>query len=224
VSDVLLTLACAALGAVAGAAWTPLVPRLGARSSCAVEQPAWTQRITSPPALALGGCVSFGLVAAHLGAVAALVPALLLCALLVGITAADLRYRIVPNRLVLIGIGGGLALNVAADPSRVVELVLSMLCAGLLLLVAHLVYPAGLGLGDVKLAAMLGAFLGAPVAVAVGAGLLLATLPSLALLARHGLRRGRSLAMALGPFLALGAVLALVRGEALLHWYLQARG
>ncbi len=86
------------------------------------------------------------------------------------------------------------------------------------MLVAAMASPAGLGMGDVKLALMLGAFLGRGVSVAIMGGLLAAALPSVALLLLHG-KGGRQMTLALGPYLALGGIVALLFGHDVLHWY-----
>jgi leader peptidase (prepilin peptidase)/N-methyltransferase len=85
-----------------------------------------------------------------------------------------------------------------------------------------LAYPRGMGMGDVKLAAVLGLFLGRTVAVALLAGVLAGTLAGAAVMARVGMEKGRKTAVPFGPFLAFGGVLALFIGEPLMHWYLHA--
>ena len=212
------TLACIALGAAIGALTPRLVHRVAAGSDEALEQPAWTLRATALVPLVGLGALVFAVSAARLGPHRALVPALLLCALLVGITAADLRYRIIPNRLVVPGLVAGYALGVALQPDRYLELLIATLAAGAFLLAAALLTRGGLGMGDVKLVAMLGAFLGKAVSVALLAGMLTSALPSLYLLARHG-GAARKMALPLGPFLALGGVLAVWYGHDLLAWY-----
>ena len=219
-SDPLLVSLCLVAGALAGVLWPSLIPTFAARSSEALEQPAWTLRVTSRPALGALGALACALTGLELGATLALVPGLVLCVILVGVTAIDLRYRIIPNRIVGAGTILGFVLTAAADPSRAVELVLAALLAVVVLTIAAIASPGGLGMGDVKLAGMLGAFLGRYVVVGIASGLCLAFLPSLALLARHGLRGGRSMTLALGPFLALGGLVALVAGPDVLHWYL----
>ena len=137
-------------------------------------------------------------------------------------TAVDLRYRIIPNRVVLPAAAIGYAISVALAPGRWLELLVGALAAGLLMLVAAMASPAGLGMGDVKLALMLGAFLGRGVSVAIMGGLLAAALPSIGLLLIHG-RSGRQMTLALGPYLALGGVVALLFGHDVLHWYWSQR-
>ena len=210
--------ACLAAGAVVGLAWVPLVPVFGERSPEALDQPRWTRLFASPLFLA-GVCAAlFTSAALRLDAAPRLAPGLLLCAVLVGVTAVDLRYRIIPNRVVLPAAAIGYAVSVALEPGRWLELLVAALAAGLLMLIAAMASPAGLGMGDVKLALMLGAFLGRGVAVAIMGGLLAAALPSIALLLMHG-RGGRRMTLALGPYLALGGVVALLFGHDVLHWY-----
>ena len=85
-----------------------------------------------------------------------------------------------------------------------------------------LAYPRGMGMGDVKLAAVLGLYLGRSVAVAVIAGVLLGTIVGLAVMARLGVARGRKTAVPFGPFLAIGGLIPLFAGPAIVHWYLHA--
>jgi len=139
------------------------------------------------------------------------------CAVLVAVTVTDLERRIVPNRIVLPALAAALVVQTARDPS--VEWVLAALGAGGLFLVLALVYPAGLGMGDVKLAAFLGAWLGRDVAVAIFVGTLLGALPALAVLVRRG-ASGRKVTLPYVPALAAGAVVGLFAGEALLDAWL----
>jgi leader peptidase (prepilin peptidase)/N-methyltransferase len=76
-----------------------------------------------------------------------------------------------------------------------------------------------MGMGDVKLALLLGAALGRTVPVALMVGMVAALVPSVVILARHG-RAGRKMGIPFGPFLALGSVVALFAGSALLDAYL----
>ena len=90
---------------------------------------------------------------------------------------------------------------------------------GRFLFVAALVYPAGMGMGDVKLALLLGAMLGRLVAVGLMVGMFAALVPGVYLLARHG-SAGRKMGIPFAPFLALGAIVALFAGQPLLDAYL----
>ena len=87
------------------------------------------------------------------------------------------------------------------------------------LLVAALVYPAGMGMGDVKLALLLGVMLGRVVPVALMIGMLSALVPAIVLLVQHG-QAGRKMGIPFGPFLAFGGVVGLFAGEPLLDAYL----
>jgi leader peptidase (prepilin peptidase)/N-methyltransferase len=86
------------------------------------------------------------------------------------------------------------------------------------LLVAALAYPAGMGMGDVKLALLLGAMLGRLVGVGLMLGMFAALVPSVVLLARHG-SAARKMGIPFAPFLVFGAVVALFVGKPLLDAY-----
>jgi leader peptidase (prepilin peptidase)/N-methyltransferase len=139
------------------------------------------------------------------------------CAALVTVTVTDLERRIIPNRIVLPAAALVLAAQTALRPSP--EWVIAALGASLFLFAAAVAYPGGMGMGDVKLALLLGAALGRTVTVALLVAMLSALVPSAAILARHG-RAGGKLTIAFGPFLALGGVVALFVGAPLLHAYL----
>jgi leader peptidase (prepilin peptidase) / N-methyltransferase len=139
------------------------------------------------------------------------------CAVLVAISATDLEHRIIPNRIVVPAAAIVLVAQTALHPSP--EWALGALGAAGFLFVAALVYPAGMGMGDVKLALVMGAMLGRTVTVALMVGMVAAVVPSLVLFARHG-ARARKMGIPLGPFLALGSVVALFAGHALLDAYL----
>ena len=140
---------------------------------------------------------------------------------LVTLSAADLRYRIVPNRIVLPAAAIVLVAATALQPSA--EWAIAALGASGFLFVAALAYPKGLGMGDVKLALLLGAMLGRSVTVALMIGFLAALVPSLILFLRHG-SKARKMAIPLVPFLAFGAIVALFAGDAILDWYLGILG
>jgi leader peptidase (prepilin peptidase) / N-methyltransferase len=162
-------------------------------------------------ALLIAGCVlAFGLSGRM--AVAAL-----FCAVLVAISAIDLTHRIIPNRIVLPAFVAVLAAQTLLEPSP--EWALAALGASGFLFVAVLVHPAGMGMGDVKLALLMGAMLGRTVPVALMLGMLAALVPAVFLLARHG-SKARKMGIPFGPFLALGSVIALFAGDEIVDWYL----
>jgi leader peptidase (prepilin peptidase) / N-methyltransferase len=138
------------------------------------------------------------------------------CVTLVTLTAADLRYRLVPNRIVMPAFVICLLARTAIDPS--VEWVAAALAAATLMLVFALVHPAGLGMGDVKLTLLLGAMLGRTVGPALLIGFVAALVPSVVLFARHG-SKARKMAIPLVPFLAFGALVALFFGDRIVDWY-----
>jgi prepilin signal peptidase PulO-like enzyme (type II secretory pathway) len=138
------------------------------------------------------------------------------CAVLVVLSAIDVQHRIVPNRIVVPAAAIALFAHTAIDPSGA-WLAWSLIAAGGLFLVV-LAYPEGLGMGDVKLALLLGAMLGASVTVAFMIGLFAALIPSAVLLSRHG-ASARKMGVPLVPFLSLGAVVALFLGDAILDAY-----
>ena len=139
------------------------------------------------------------------------------CAVLVAISAVDIEHRIVPNRIVIPATAVLLPLHTIVDPTP--EWALGAFGAALFLFVAVLAYPAGMGMGDVKLALFMGAMLGKTVAVGLMVGMLTALIPSLFLVARHG-SKARKMKIPFAPFLALGSLAALFAGEALLDAYL----
>jgi leader peptidase (prepilin peptidase)/N-methyltransferase len=139
------------------------------------------------------------------------------CAVLVAVSVTDLERRIIPNRIIVPALVAALVVQTARDPS--VEWVLGALAAGGFFLALALVYPAGLGMGDVKLAAFMGAWLGRDVAVALFVGSLLGMVPALVALLRPG-GKGRKETLPYGPFLAAGGVVGLFFGSALLDAWL----
>lgn len=125
---------------------------------------------------------------------------------LVVITATDLEYRLIPNRVVGPASVIVLAGMTAAAPSPVWAI--AAFGAAGFLLVFSLISPQGMGMGDVKLAFLMGAALGTNVAVALVIASLASLVPSTYLLVRHG-RAGRKVGFPFGPFLALGSLVAL---------------
>lgn len=138
-------------------------------------------------------------------------------AVLAVVTVTDIERRIVPNRIVLPALLTALLVQTARDPS--VEWIAAAAVGGGFYLALALVYPAGLGMGDVKLAAFLGAWLGWEVVVALFLASMLALVPALAILLRRG-TAGRKTALPYAPFMALGATIALFVGDRLLDAWL----
>lgn len=139
--------------------------------------------------------------------------------MLVAVTLTDLERRVIPNKILLVAAVLGVAIVAATDPASLPERAIAAAAAGGLLFVAALAYPRGMGLGDVKLAATMGLFLGRNVAPALFVALLAGSLVGLAVIARHG-ASARKRAIPFGPFLALGGVVGLLAGDQLVDWYL----
>jgi leader peptidase (prepilin peptidase)/N-methyltransferase len=148
----------------------------------------------------VAGCVAvYGL--SGLGALAAFT-----AVVLVVVSVTDLERRIIPNRIVLPATAVVLVGHTLLDPTP--EWLLGALGASAFLFVAALISPQGMGMGDVKLALLIGAMLGRGAVPALAVGSVLAVVPSIAILIRHG-RAGRKMGFPFGPFLALGALIVL---------------
>ena len=170
---------------------------------------AWTGRRRHAVAglaalLAIVALARFGV--SRQGVVAAFV-----AGVLVVLSAIDLEHRILPNRIVLPSAALVLAAQLALAPDRGVEWMLAPLAAALLLSLPLVVNRAAMGLGDVKLALLLGAALGYDVFGALALGFILLFPVAVAYVIRNrGAARGATLPF--GPFLAAGTVLTLLAG------------
>ena len=198
-------------------AWYDNIPILswvllrGRCRSCGASIPWKYPLVELVTGLLIGACVlAFGLTA--YAAVAAF-----FCAALVAVSVTDLERRIIPNRIVLPAAAIVLAAQTLLEPSP--EWAIAALGASLFLFLAALAYPSGMGMGDVKLALLLGAMLGRTVPVAMMIAMIAALVPSIFLLIRHG-SAARKMGIPFGPFLALGGIVTLFAGEYLLDLYL----
>lgn len=145
--------------------------------------------------------------------------ALVFVTMLVAVTLTDLERRVIPNKILVVCALLGIAVAAATDPGSLPERAIAAVSAGGLLFGAALAYPRGMGLGDVKLAAVMGLFLGRNVAPAILVALLAGSAYGLAVIARHG-AAARKRAIPFGPFLALGGIVGLLAGDQLINWYL----
>jgi leader peptidase (prepilin peptidase) / N-methyltransferase len=136
---------------------------------------------------------------------------------LVPVVVIDVRHRLIPDAVVLPAAVVALAAAVAGDPRRWWEPCAASLGAAAFLLVPAIVRPEAMGLGDVKLALLIGAALGASVVPALAAAFAAAAAAGAALLVRHG-AEARHMGIPFGPYLAGGAVAGLVWGPAALDW------
>jgi leader peptidase (prepilin peptidase)/N-methyltransferase len=145
---------------------------------------------------------------------------LLLVTALVPITLIDLERRLIPNRITLPAAIAAVAAGVLLDIDVVPEQLIAGAAAGGFFLIAALAYPRGMGMGDVKLAGVLGLYLGRGVAPALFIALIAGVLVGALVIARKGAREGRKTAVPFGPFLALGGLVSWFVGEGLVDAYL----
>lgn len=144
---------------------------------------------------------------------------LIFVTVLLAVTVTDLERRIIPNKILLVGALAGAVVAAIGDPSSLPERIGAAVAAGGVLFLVVLAYPRGMGLGDVKLTAVMGLFLGRNVAPAVLVALLVGSVVGLAMIARAGVA-ARKQAIPFGPFLALGGVIGLLAGDQLVDLYL----
>ncbi len=179
------------------------------------------------PLVELGTAAAFASVAARFGASWALPGYLVLTAALVALSVIDLDTFLLPNRIVypLAFVSVPLVGLAAAGEGGLDEFLRALAAGGAgfcALLVIHLISPRGMGFGDVKLAFVLGLWLGylgwAEVLLGFFAGFLAGALLGVALLVFTD--RGRKDPVPFGPFLAFGTWITIVAGQAFLDWYL----
>jgi leader peptidase (prepilin peptidase) / N-methyltransferase len=152
---------------------------------------------------------------------AQLVLGLVFVAMLAAITLTDLERRVIPNVILLAGAVAAVGLVAGTDPSSFPERLIAAAAAGGLLLLFALAFPRGMGMGDVKLAAVMGLYLGDAVAPALLIAVLTGTVVGVGVMLTQG-AGARKVAVPFGPFLALGGVVALLAGDQLIDAYLNA--
>jgi leader peptidase (prepilin peptidase)/N-methyltransferase len=159
-------------------------------------------------------------VAVHYDDATRLVLGIAMVCFLVPLALIDLDTRLLPNKITLPAAVVAVVLGTLLDSPGEVERLIAGVAAGGFFLLAALAYPRGMGIGDVKLAAVLGLFLGREVAAALLIGLVAGVVVGVAIMSRKGVAEGRKTAVPFGPFLALGGVAALLVGEGLVDAYL----
>ena len=168
---------------------------------------------------ALTGVLFAAVVIARHGEAAGVWLGLALVTFLIPLALIDMDTRTLPNKLTLpaaiVAIVLGTLLDAGGEPERLLAGVL----AGVFFLVVALAYPSGMGMGDVKLAAVLGLFLGREVAAALLVALVAGVIVGVVIMRRRGVEEGRKTAVPFGPFLALGGVAALLFGAAMVDAY-----
>jgi leader peptidase (prepilin peptidase) / N-methyltransferase len=194
----------------------PVVSYLLLRGHCRSCRTRISPRYPLVEALTAALCV--GAVLAH-GSAAGIALSVTLVLVLVPAALIDLEHRIIPNRLTAAGAVLALLIGVALDPGGEPERLIAGVSAGAFLLAAALAYPGGMGMGDVKLAGVMGLFLGRAVGAAIVIALLSGVLLGAVVIARKGAREGRKTAVPFGPFLALGGLVAVFAGPELVDLY-----
>lgn len=149
-----------------------------------------------------------------------LLPALLFITTLVVVANSDIDLKIVPNQVVFVSLLFGLVAMALAYPDDWVTWTLSAVIAFTVMLLIALAYPRGMGMGDVKLAGIMGLYLGRAVAPALLFAFLTGTIFGLAVMANRGVAEGRKTKVPFAPFMAAGGVFGLFFGEDVVEWYL----
>jgi leader peptidase (prepilin peptidase)/N-methyltransferase len=189
---------------------------LRGRARCCGAAISWRYPLTE---LALGILFAITLAAHSHDSAAEVAIDLIFLAMLAAVTLTDLEQRIIPNKILLAAAVLCLAIAVPTDPGGLPERAIAATAAGGALFLAALAYPGGMGLGDVKLAATMGLFLGRAIAPAILVALLAGSIVGLGLIARHG-AGARKMAIPFGPFLALGGLVGMLAGKQLIDLYL----
>lgn len=145
-----------------------------------------------------------------------------LCAVLVAVSAIDLDLQIIPNKIVYPAAAWGVISAVLIRIDDLPKLLAWGAGAGLFFLLAAIAYPAGMGMGDVRLAGVMGLYLGNSVLPALLIAFLSGTAVGIAIMARHGVAEGRKMGVPFGPFLAFGGIVALMVGPDLVEAYRDA--
>jgi leader peptidase (prepilin peptidase)/N-methyltransferase len=170
------------------------------------------------PAIELLTAVAFGAIVVLNGVDRDLIWQLPFAAMLIAVAGIDLEHRIIPNKVMLPSAVFAVAAAIALRPGDLTELGIAGAAAFAAFLLAALAYPAGMGMGDVKLAGVMGLFLGIAVIPALFIAFLSGTLVGVAVIARHG-ADGRKKGVPFGPFLAFGGIVGLLFGTDLIDLY-----
>ena len=165
----------------------------------------------------------FVVVGLKIGLEDTLLPALAFTITLVAAAETDLEHRIIPNRLMAVSAVAAVVLWAIADPSRLPENLIAGAAAGGIMFLVAIAYPAGMGMGDVKLAGVMGLYLGASVAPALFIGFAAGALVGIGIVLVRG-AAARKQGVPFGPFLAFGGIVALLYGPELIDWYERISG
>lgn len=150
-----------------------------------------------------------------------LISGIILCSILIIISFIDLDFKIIPNKIVLpftlIGVALSTIIISLENYGRWWLPLAYCIGAFIFMLIIHLIYPRGMGLGDVKLSMMLGAFLVKSVIVGLFLGFLLGSISGLILIISRKKKIKQEIPF--GPFISMGSIIALFAGEYILKWY-----
>jgi leader peptidase (prepilin peptidase)/N-methyltransferase len=172
------------------------------------------------PLVELGlGCAFVATVLVYWDDPAELALGLIFLTTLAAVTLTDLERHLIPNRILAVSAVAGVALAAVALPDSLSERAIAAASAGGLLLLAALAYPRGMGMGDVKLAAVMGLYLGRAVAPALVVAFAVGAIVGVGMMLRDG-AGARKRGVPFGPFLALGGVVGLLAGDQIVDWYL----
>jgi leader peptidase (prepilin peptidase) / N-methyltransferase len=170
------------------------------------------------PAIELLTAVAFGAIVVLNGVDTDLIWELPFAAMLIAVAGIDLEHRIIPNKVLLPSAVFAVATAIALRPDDLMELGIAGAAAFMAFLLAALAYPAGMGMGDVKLAGVMGLFLGTAVIPSLFIAFLSGTIVGVAVIAKHG-ADGRKKGVPFGPFLAFGGLVGLLFGADLIDLY-----
>ena len=194
----------------------PLVSWLALRGRCRHCGDSISARY---PALELVTGLVFAAVVLVRGADRGLLLDLPFAAMLIAVASIDLEHRTVPNRILAPLAVWAVAAGVVVDLHAMPERLIAGGAAFTALLLTALAYPAGMGMGDVKLAGVMGLYLGVSVAPALLLAFLLGSLVGVAIIVRHGAAAGRKKGVPFAPFMAVGGLVGLLTGPELIDLY-----
>jgi leader peptidase (prepilin peptidase)/N-methyltransferase len=165
----------------------------------------------------------FVVVGLEFGTEPELIPALVFTAVMIAVAAIDLEHKIIPNRITAPAAVAAVALWAVIDPSVLPENLIAGAAAGAGMLIVAIAYPAGMGMGDVKLAGVMGLYLGKSVAPALFVGFAAGAIVGIGIVAVRG-AAARKQGVPFGPFLALGGIVGLLVGPEIIDWYASVSG
>src|SRR4051794_23984030 len=145
-----------------------------------------------------------------------------LAGVLIAVAAIDLDLHIIPNKIIYPTAAWGVISALLIRIDDLPKLIAWGVGAGVFFLIAAIAYPAGMGMGDVRLAALMGLYLGNSVMPALLIAFLSGTAVGIGIMVRHGVADGRKMGVPFGPFLAFGGIVALMVGPDLVGAYRDA--